>query len=290
MDATDAAILRELAWNPEDPRHRGRGYLRPWDVAKKLKLHRNTVVRRLDALRATGVYQGTHLYPSPEVSGIRMALYEFAFASAPAKAAGLHRLRLDPRVQEIHDFLGDLAWVPIAVAETDSLEKAVEELHRESGARSLRFLSTWDWPRLQGPVSPLDRRILEALHEDATRALSEVAEEVGVTAKTVRLRLKALQRAHAFTVLPAVSLARVRGCVAFVLAVAFTPETRAAGHTALLDAFPEALLVSGPREETSWLFLTSPDTAGVEACRERAAAIPGATEARALLVKALLDC
>ena len=159
MDATDAAIIRALAWNPEDPRHRGHGFLRPWDVAKRLGLHRNTVMRRLDALRQAGVYHGTHLYLAPALEGVRMALYEFSFDTPQGKAAGLRTLREDPRVQEIHDFLGDLAWVPVLVPGEASPDEAAEALRRASGAREARFLSTWDWPRLQGRASALDLRI-----------------------------------------------------------------------------------------------------------------------------------
>lgn len=289
MDATDAAILRELAWNPEDPAHAGRSFLRPWDVAKRLGLHRNTVLRRLDALRAEGVYGGTHLYLSPHVEGPRMALYQLAFPSAQAKAEGVARLRADPRVFEIHDFLGDLAWVPVGAPDDASLDAVAASVQAVGGASARRFLSTWDWPRLLGRVSPLDLRILHALREDAFRPVADVAKEVGVTPKTVRLRLRALAKACAFTVFPAISLARVRGRVAFVLAVVFAEDRRAAGHAALRQAFPDLLLACGPREETTWLFLTAEDTHGVEACRRRAAAIPGAAEARVLLVNALLD-
>lgn len=290
MDETDALILRELAWNPEDPAHAGRPFLRPWDVAKRLGLHRNTVMRRLDALREEGVYGGTHLYLSPDVEGARMALYELSFGWPGEKASGLATLRADPRVMEIHDFLGDLAWVPVRATKNVALDDVAASLQQACGARSRRFLSTWDWPRLQGRVGPLDRRILGALQDDAFRPLAEVAAEVGVTPKTVRVRLKALAQARAFTVFPALSLARVRGRVAFVLAVAFPEERRAAGHAALRAAFPELLLASGPPEETTWLFLTAPDTASVEACRLRAAAVPGAQDAHVLLVNALLDC
>lgn len=291
MDGTDAAILRLLSWNPEDPAHHGRGFLRPWDVAKRLGLHRNTVVRRLDALREQGVYRGTVLYPSPDVTGGRMALYEFAFDAPPAKTEGLRRLRADPRVHEIQDFLGDLAWAPVSVPQGASLEEAAEELRRLAGAAALRHLSTWDWPRLRGrPPTPLDRRILDALADDAHRLVSDVAAEVGVTPKTVRLRLHALAKAHAFCAVPALDLARVRGAIAFVLALRLPEDRRAAGHAALHEAFPDLVMIGGPREETTWAFLTAPDVAGVEAARGRAAGLPGARDARVLLVKAMLDC
>lgn len=291
MDATDAAILRLLSWNPEDPRHHDRGFLRPWDVAKRLGLHRNTVVRRLDALREQGVYRGTVLYPSPDVTGGRMALFEFAFDAPHAKTEGLKRLRADPRVHEIQDFLGDLAWAPIHAEDDAALAKAAEELRQASGARSVHKLSTWDWPRLRGkPPTPLDQRILDALSDDAHRPVAEVAEETGVTPKTVRLRLCALAKAHAFTVAPALDLARVRGAIAFVLTLRFPDAHRDAGHAAIHDVFPHLVMVGGPHEETTWAFLTAPDAAGVEAARERAASLPGANDARVLLVKAMLDC
>ena len=287
VDAADVAILRELAWNPEDPRHVGRSFQRPWDVAKRLRLHRNTVVRRLQALADAGVYQGTHLYVAPELDGVRLGLYEFAFGED--KPRGLARLREDPRVLEMHDFHGGAAWAAVSVPTGDALATAAEELRTRSGALRVELVSTWDWPRPLRPAGALDMRILRALHEDAFRPVAEVAAEVGVTPKTVRLRLKALAAAHAFTVIPALSLAQVRGAVAFVLAVRFPSDARARSHAALLERLPNALLAGAPREETTWVFVVAPDTANVEATRRLAASMPGASDARVLLASALLD-
>lgn len=56
------------------------------------------------------------------------------------------------------------------------------------------------------------------------------------------------------------------------------------------DAFPDLLRIGGPRGEAAWVFLTAPDLAGVDAALQRAAALPGARDARVLLVKAMIDC
>lgn len=139
--------------------------------------------------------------------------------------------------------------------------------------------------RARAPTPP-DRRIMQVLADDAHRPVSDVAEEVGVTAKTARLRLHALSKVRVHgRARP--DCARVRGAISFVLAVRFPEERRAMGHSSLYGVFHDLLQIGGPREETMWAFLRAPDVAGVDAARKRAG-LPGAKRARVLLVKAMM--
>jgi DNA-binding Lrp family transcriptional regulator len=288
VDELDLRILGSLAWKPGDPAHMARGILRPWDIARALGVHGNTVKARLEEMRAAGVLQGVYLVPVGALpAGMQIGVYWLRFAGLAEKRAGLAALAGRPMLAEVTDFVGDRVRLGIH-APGPELERVAEEVRRAAGAVEARRFYRREFP--QSPrVTDLDLRILDALVEDALRPFSDVADEVGVTQRTVRLRFRALAEQRAFAIIPQMVLGNVQGLVAYELVVEFREPMQPEWHAALLRAFPEAFYRSRPTLENAYLDLAARTADGIEASVAKALAMPGVARAEALLMRAQMS-
>lgn len=295
MDAVDLEILARLTWKPYDPQDAARGILGPWDVARALGLHGNTVKRRLARMREAGVVHGIHLMPEPGLLGMRSGLYAFRWSDAEAKARGLAALLDRPATLErpgaidSWSFVGEEAWVGLFAREA-GLEALATEAQHAAGALDVRLVEHRTWPVDRSQVSDLDVRLLAAFHADALRAISEVASEVGVTPRTVRTRLARLAGLGAFVIVPYWDVGRMDGLVPFVLQAELDDSSDPAPRRRFLSAFPEAYDRSSFDAARPYVLLASPNTAGLERAVRRAQGVPGVALARALLVEATTPC
>ncbi|HEV8359103.1 MAG TPA: AsnC family transcriptional regulator [Candidatus Thermoplasmatota archaeon] len=284
MDELDLRILGCLPWKPGDPIHMARGILRPWDIARTLGVHGNTVKFRLQAMRDAGVLKGLYLMPMPLLREHRVAVYWLRFDDVTAKAPGLAALRRRRDVTDTTEYVGQEARVGILSEPGEDLRQVAERIRAASRASAAELF--YERTSRLGPlrISPLDRRILAALLPDALRPFSEVADEVGVTQRTVRLRFRALAEARAFSIIPQLDLGPVEGLLAFELAVAFD-RADPATHAAFLQAFPEAFYRSRPELAAGYVYLGVRSPAQMEDAVLKARALPGVREARARLMR-----
>lgn len=285
VDDLDLRILRDLAWKPGDPGHLARGIRRPWDIARSAGAHGVTVKRRVAAMREADILEGPYLFPSEHVLRIRSALYRFTFPDASTKTAGLARIPAIPEAGEFHNFVGNEAWIAVVVPDGGSIPAAAERVRAAVGAQEARLFYERRWLRDATTLTRLEWRILASLVRDAYRPVSEVAEAVGVTPKTVRARLSNLAREEAFAIIPHIRLAEVRGVFAFVLMIVCretaTPDDRAG----VLNAFPEAFYRSSRSADHAYLLLAGETSKAAEDALLRALAIPVVEHARVLLVR-----
>lgn len=288
VDELDLRILAGLAWKPGDPAHLARGVLRPWDIARALGVHGNTVKARLEEMREVGVLKGVYTVPFGPIGGVTgVGMFWFEFDGPREKNAGVEVLRRSDSVNDVHTYVGGTLRAAV-LARGEPLEAAAERLRRAIGARSAELFYRRDGVGGRTPnaekLTPLDLRVLAALVPDAHRPFSDVAEEVGVTQKTVRARYAGMQRLGVFGIIPHIDLGRMRDLVAFELAVEF--EREAPGQVARFCAhFPEAFQHSAHHASNAYLFLAARDTATIEDYVLRAQAVPGVRRARALLVR-----
>lgn len=286
MDELDLRILGSLAWKPGDPVHMARGILRPWDIARSLGVHGNTVKARLEEMRAAGVLRGVYLVPVGALPrGMRVGVYWLRFPGLAEKRAGLAKLVGSPDVGEVVDFLGDRARVGVFARQGEDLGAMAQRLAAVVGAeRAWRFYVR-DFPATPR-VTDLDLRIMGALAPDALRPFAEVADEVGVTQRTVRVRFQALAEARAFAIIPQMVLGNVQGLIAYELAVEFRSPAEPAWHAAVLNAFPGAFYRSRPVLENAYMYLAARTVGEVEDSVAQALAMPGVARAEALLMRA----
>ncbi|MCA1813242.1 MAG: Lrp/AsnC family transcriptional regulator [Halobacteriales archaeon] len=290
MDELDLRILGSLAWKPGDPTHMARGILRPWDIARSLGVHGNTVKTRLEEMRAAGVLMGVFLVPVARFGSVtESGMFWFEFEGPREKNAAFEALKGRSDINDVHTYVGGTLRVAVLARHGEPLEQAGQRVGQAIGARETRLFYRRVGSRATvdaGPrrLTPLDLRIMMAMVNDAHRPFAEVAEEVGVTQKTVRSRFSAMLRAPVFAIIPGTDLGKVRDLLAFELAVEFD-EPEPASTAAFIARFPEAFQRAAHSAENVYLFLAARDTRQVEDYLLRAQSFPGVRRARALLVR-----
>lgn len=277
MDDLDAMIIRELQWRPADPLHAARGPRRLWDAARVLGLHGTTVKRRLAHMREIELLRGIHLGPAPVLASRRGAEHHFEYADATAKRRALETLINDPLVWTAYGLVGNDVIVQTASPMDVDPHETAKRLAADTGAREMRFHHLTDWPVPLDKVSALDLRILAAFADDAFRSVSDVASEVGVAAKTVTSRMRALAHLRAFYVYPLVDFAKMGGGMTVYLDLPLATGGVDGAHTEIANRFPLALCRSPKGAENGYVVMHAAGSTDVEEMVRRAQTIPGVT-------------
>lgn len=268
VDLLDLRIVRELTWkNPAQ--RRPEGVARPWDVARNLGLHGNTVKSRLDEMRRAGVLGPVLCVPVPQAFGLHSAVFEFKYADDKTKQKSFEFLRTSSSVHDSMTFLDGYAWAGIGARIGDSPDEQARLLAAATGAGPPRRLYSRGIEKpLSTPLTPLDARIILALLEDAHRPLSEVAAEVGVTARTVRTRYHGALEKGNVLIIPQVNLGRVNGLIAYMLLIQFTHGATSEARAALLSKLPGYITSNHDTvSQTGYVALAAEHMAALEAVK-----------------------
>lgn len=280
VDALDLEILQALFWKGTDPAHASRGILKPWDIAEKVGVHGNTVKNRLDALRDEGVLKGVHLIPhDSEQIGLRSGLYRFRFETADGKREGIKAVEDLDGVFDLYEFVGTEAWVGVKVDRPKRLEDGAEELARISGASEVELFYRRDYVEPDRDLSELDLRILRALVPDAQKPFTEVAEEVGVTPRTVRKHFHRMVDDNTVFVYPHLDLGAMQGRVPYGLALDLDPDKADQVQKRVADGFPHAVNRSGSARESAYVLLAGETPGQAEDDRSRFRSLDGVRSA-----------
>lgn len=268
-------IIRDILWHPADPHHYARGLRRPWDTARALNLHGTTVKRRIADMRESGLLRAILLQPAPPLVGRRGSEYTFTYANASAKRRGFHYLSEDPTVWAAYGLVGNTVIADFVTPDGDDPQKNVDRLVRESGAVSAKFHHLNDWDVPVDKISALDLRIMAAFAGDAFRPISEAAAEVGVTAKTVTTRMRALARMRAFRVYTMLDYSKMSGGMTVFLNLNLELGSTETVHVELPNRFPQALCRSMRGAENGYVVVQAEGPKEVEEIIHRAQSIPG---------------
>jgi DNA-binding Lrp family transcriptional regulator len=278
MDELDAMILREILWRPADPLHAARGPRRLWDVARVLGLHGTTVKRRIAAMRETGFLREIHLQPMPGLVGLHGSEHHYVYTDAAEKRRAFESFAADPRVWTTYGQVGNAIAARIVTREGEDVEAVAERLGRETGALSRRFHHLTDWSVPVEKVSALDLRVLAAFAEDAYRPVSDVAAEVGIAAKTVTSRMRALAKLRAYLIYPLVDYSRIAGGMVVHLDLRLAIGAAETAHTEVANRFPLAMCRSARGAENGYVVLHAAGPTDIEEMLRRAQTIPGVEE------------
>jgi DNA-binding Lrp family transcriptional regulator len=285
MDALDAGILRELGIEPfAGIRARPRG-LRATDVARVLGRSVRLVQDRITRMETTGVIAGYALVPNPRHLGLRLTTLYVPTPRA-ADAADLARLADVDGFVFVVAYLGEGLCVMMSHENEGELRRRVNVVRGLVGSQAdAKVMYTADLPPVERGLSPLDWRIIASLAADARRPLTEVAHELGVTAKTVRNRLARMREEGSVDDIARLDFGAMEGLLPFEIAV-------------WCDDVEQATLGLVERlRENHWLhFLGPPDgycdvlmrvfttnAAGAHGLVRLVERVPGVREAKALM-------
>lgn len=219
MDALDLRILATMGYVPWSPTAKDPDRLRPGHLAKQLDVTPETVRERLRAMEQAEVIRAWEAYPNPRHWGLRLGGWAFSPPSAHLVDEVREELLLVDGVLELFTYRGPLLGVALADTDDAERERRLSLLSRRLDDREPVHVIDPPLPSVDRELDAIDWRIIAALRGQARRPLSEVAEEVDRSYRTVKRRFDRLTREGSLFLAPRVDLSRVSGVLPFTLAL-----------------------------------------------------------------------
>lgn len=226
MDELDFKIFKSLEFRPFGPNSGDLSRLNPWVIARKVGADGNTVKSRLARMRKSGFIHYFQIYPNFRLLGLTGAAYSFELPDVSEKQEVIDRCALVDGVTEIHNFIGPTICIDFTYSNAGDERRRLELFRRLTRCEVPERFYERVMPSVEISLSHADWRIIKALRYAAFKPLSAVAQELGLTAKTVRTRFDRLAKNHAIIIVPLVNPADIPGTITHVLLLYPSPEVR----------------------------------------------------------------
>lgn len=195
--------MREL-WGSPDIWHTKKSYI---EIASRLGVDEETVRNRIRNLRESGFLLGYRLVPNPVLLGRTLASLRIEFKDRESKQASIQHLAKFDGVVNIGSTYDKSLLVTMLAEENQDFSKILE--------RGVEGEVSWVPGLGLNPTSfhmtRLDWEIVSLLLRDAERKLSEVAEQLRVSTRTVKRRLNLMMKEKAVFTMPVVDLRKTEG-------------------------------------------------------------------------------
>jgi DNA-binding Lrp family transcriptional regulator len=291
MDALDVRIIRAMGIQTYGRDPKPLDVLRISRLARTLGVTKERVKDRVRKLEKAGIIAGYGLYPNLRHLGLESSWYYYRFKEDEEVDRAFAKLQPLDGVSACCSFFGGVMCVGVYYRNPVDLQKKLRIMVGlvGDGGGELNKLYDLDMPPVHRPLTHLDWRVVQALHENAMRPLKDVAKEIGVSEKTVKRRLDRMGREGSFFAIPEVDPSQAEGVVVFVLAVQFGPEAEPGIVRAIERAYEGNLvstdLTTSREFGTCAMLLYANSMAEVERLRKRGAAIPGVAKVRSYLIR-----
>ncbi|MEM0448446.1 MAG: AsnC family transcriptional regulator [Methanomassiliicoccales archaeon] len=180
MDEIDVAICRAFMQNSR---------LSFSKLGEELDMSAQAIHRRVQALMASGIIQGTVTRLTPKAMGSSWLLIK-GWSKLPIMDEMAAKLARSEHLALIQVASGNMMYVHGMVGNSIEMSNFVSFVIQEAQMHDVEVGIVPTPPNIEKkPLSPLDLRIVNCLRKDARRSISEIASEVDVTPKTVKRRL-----------------------------------------------------------------------------------------------------
>lgn len=206
-----------LAW----PRRKAG--LRLTHVSRAIGRNLQFVKDRVARMESDGVIASYRMFPNLRHLGLRLSVFHSPADFVPDKQK-MSRLASVDGFHGVVWYLDSGLCINLchsARADRDRRIRLIEDL--VGGSTSPEVLYELTFPEVDREMTQLDWRIVQALLGDARRPLSEVAEELGVTAKTVRSHVNTMWEEGSIDTFVELDFAKASGVIPFQLALWHEP-------------------------------------------------------------------
>lgn len=292
VDALDVAILRAMGVRPYGAFARGTEVWRPARLAEHVGVTEDTVRSRIARMEESGLIAGYRVAPNLPQMGLTGTGYYFEPVGGEAARVAHAVINAGiPGVMEVHAFLGRGLCVELASPDDAEAKRRLAAVAGVAGASEPIRFHEWSFPRVRGRLSPLDWRIVRAMRANGRRPLPEVADELGVSARTVKRRFERMAEQGSVFCVPLVDLSKAAGILLVELLVHLRPGAPdVVLDEVVADLAGNVLHVGRPIDPAMGngdIILSAESPARVESLRERVASRPGVARADAMLVTAI---
>ncbi len=240
MDCLDIRLLRAMC---RDATYSLRG-IEPrvsiFELARKARVSRVTVRRRLAHWRADGFWKGLETFPNPDAFGTRFEMQPFLLEVEPDRRRLESALRETLRPMMV--FQVESFYTPLLLS-NGAAESArrQREFSKASQCRVLSLPFNMPFPSSRAPLNTRDWRIVRALRRGAEPDWSRAADEVGMTVRGLERRVDYLVRSNALFFHPLLDFRRLPGSIAWVGLLYGTECDAPALWAGIEQLYPEVL-------------------------------------------------
>lgn len=293
MDRLDLRILQTMGfvlWGREPI---GFDALSTGYIADEVGTTSETVRKRVRAMEDKEIIEGYQVYPSLTQLDLTATAVVFTVPDPDEKARAFERVGLIDGVLDVTDFHGPRLLVGLAHRTASERDRRVRLLARETGDDDPRIFENPERAEPERRLTHLDWRIVRALRGQADRSFSEIAEDVGVSRRTVKRHVDRMTADESLFVAPLVDPGEIPSLIPFDLFAELEERASDATRNELANRFPERLVsVRAPGflpEDAIDLVLFAETMSEVEQMRQEASKVDGVERAQSLITRRSLD-
>lgn len=288
MDALDLRILHTMGYTPWGHRPNSAGKLSPSVIAEEHDVSPETVARRIDRMEDEGVITHYEAYPNPSHLDLQVGGYGAWLEPGQPDAETLARVQRVDGVVETIEFRDAVMAVGLAYRDDKERRRRLALLADLLDDELVRLFEP-PTPAVDRELDAVDWQIVRGLRGQADRSLSELADELPASYRTVKRRRDRMVEEGSLTIVPWVQTAAVRGLIHFVLATTPDDATPTTLANRLSERFGERVQyeLAAPNAEVPYaaVALFASTLAEVEEMREEAGRLPGVGWALTFLPK-----
>lgn len=284
VDDLDVKIFRQLG-SPGPPNWNLRESYS--DIAKKLNVDEETVRLRVRRANESGLLPGWLTMINPRLVGCGISGLYLDIAQEKIKDDAIKQLQLMDGVTNIGDFIGRGLLLVLCYESDELLARKVQLIESICGvSNSTLWKSTFPKPEVK--MRKIDWMIVNAMREDARRDLNEVANELGISRRTVQRRLAVMKEGKAIYLMGLPDLTTVGGVMCFFLVHCPDREKKKIADEIILTTLPRIGAFDATPHYYTTFGIACESLYGAEKILERIKAIDGVHSAFMQVIKELL--
>ncbi|HYW00141.1 MAG TPA: winged helix-turn-helix transcriptional regulator [Candidatus Acidoferrum sp.] len=181
------------------------------DIAKKIGVDQETIRLRLRRMRQQGYLLGWRLIPNPLLIGRGSFTLLMEFDDQTANKNARNRLQHTAGVVIMIEFYE--RHLSVNLFHNYSEEELAKEAQSIAFSCKGKLLTFWQRgsPGVTRKLTKLDWEIIEGLMGNPERKLSDLADRLGVSTRTVKRKVNDLMQSHSLFLLPVVDLKKIKG-------------------------------------------------------------------------------
>jgi len=239
LDALDIKILGKMCFEYQALASCELRRPSPYSIARSIGLDVKTVRGRIKRIEGELV-KSYQVIPNLAIFGLKLSGYALFFKDPGLKKKAITRLNLLEEVQAVYEFMSSLL-VHLVWSGPDVLERRVTLLRELGETDPIKVYDLRTEP-VKARLSLLDWEILKSLGHDALKPAKSVAEEVGVTARTVKNRLERMIEENAVLMLPVLNTERVSNLLLYWALLFLDEEKRNQAVDQIVQAFQDRIV------------------------------------------------
>jgi len=283
MDELDVRIFRALvsesAVSPSNPQIKTS--LRA--VASRLGVDDMTVNYRYKRLQELGWMSIWQLIVNPTFFGCKMLDVMVDVQPEAAKADMIRKLKLIQGIVLLLNFYGKALKILAMYNSDESRSRTIELISRITNAEKLTHSHMALPASRTGNLTETDVAIIHALGKDARRSTVSVANELGLSTKTVRNRIDRLRNDNTIFTIPSLNISGIHGLIPVLLSYSYSDrEAKGSVDREILSHFESNYLWGGFSDlDIGTIMLSAPTASDIQKFLDWAKAQRGIASARA---------